>query len=156
MQRWNPYETVLGVDNVGGLKLKWRLLPRPHGGTPISSPAVVNGVVYSVPMTAIVYALNASTGAKLWSYTSGGHVASSPAVVNGVVYWPDDGNVYALNASTGAKLWSYAPALVVNLRPPWRMGWFISARDVMHCAAHARAMELPMTSVESRPQWRMG
>ena len=23
MQRWNPYETVLGVGNVGGLKLKW-------------------------------------------------------------------------------------------------------------------------------------
>ena len=24
MQRWNPYETVLGVGNAGGLKLKWR------------------------------------------------------------------------------------------------------------------------------------
>ena len=24
MQRWNPYETVLGVNNVGGLQLKWK------------------------------------------------------------------------------------------------------------------------------------
>ena len=23
MQRWNPYETVLGVNNVGSLELKW-------------------------------------------------------------------------------------------------------------------------------------
>ena len=23
MQRWNPYETVLGVGNVGGLQVKW-------------------------------------------------------------------------------------------------------------------------------------
>ena len=25
MQRWNPYETVLGVNNVGGLGLKWKI-----------------------------------------------------------------------------------------------------------------------------------
>jgi len=24
MQRWNPYETVLGVNNVGSLQLKWK------------------------------------------------------------------------------------------------------------------------------------
>ena len=34
-----------------------------------------------------LYALNASTGAKLWSYTPGGYVWPSPAVVNGVVYF---------------------------------------------------------------------
>ena len=27
MQRWNPYETVLGVNNVGGLQLKWKSIP---------------------------------------------------------------------------------------------------------------------------------
>jgi hypothetical protein len=31
MQRWNPYETVLGVGNVGSLQLKWK--------NPISGPA---------------------------------------------------------------------------------------------------------------------
>ena len=24
MQRWNPYETILGVSNVGSLQLKWK------------------------------------------------------------------------------------------------------------------------------------
>ena len=47
-----------------------------------------------------MYALNAISGAKLWSYrTRGSYVASSPAVANGVVYvGSDDDNVYALNA----------------------------------------------------------
>jgi outer membrane protein assembly factor BamB len=33
-----------------------------------------------------VYALNARTGAKLWSYASGNAVDSAPSVANGVVY----------------------------------------------------------------------
>ena len=72
-----------------------------------SSPAVVNGVVYIGSDDGNVYALNASTGAMLWSFTTGGRVESSPTVVNGVVYiGSDDDNVYALNASTGNKLWT--------------------------------------------------
>ncbi len=54
------------------------------------------------------YALDAKTGAKLWSYTTSVYVGSSPAVANGVVYFTAGGNVYALNAHTGAELWSYA------------------------------------------------
>jgi eukaryotic-like serine/threonine-protein kinase len=48
-----------------------------------------------------VYALNASTGAKLWSYRNGVvckacNWSSSPVVANGVVYvGSDDGYVYA-------------------------------------------------------------
>ena len=36
-----------------------------------SSPAVANGVVYVGSEDNNVYALNASTGAKLWSYATG-------------------------------------------------------------------------------------
>ena len=55
-----------------------------------------------------MYALNARTGAKLWSYATGGTVLASPAVANGVVYFgSNDYNEYALNAHTGAKLWSF-------------------------------------------------
>jgi len=64
-----------------------------------------------------VYALDASTGTKLWSYLVGGnHLTSSPAVANGVVYvgsW--DLNLYALNAKTGARLWRY------------RTGWYVES-----------------------------
>ena len=52
MQRWNPYETVLGVGNAGNLQLKWtnpiipdQLTSEPAQIAP-TSPVVANGVVY--------------------------------------------------------------------------------------------------------------
>jgi outer membrane protein assembly factor BamB len=36
-----------------------------------SSPAVANGVVYVGSYDTNIYALDARTGAKLWSYTTG-------------------------------------------------------------------------------------
>jgi outer membrane protein assembly factor BamB len=83
----------------------------------ISSPAVANGVVYIGSDTPdnTVYALNAATGAKLWTYLTGGAVWSSPAVANGVVYvGSNDDHVYALDATTGAKLWSYPDNVLLS------------------------------------------
>jgi outer membrane protein assembly factor BamB len=110
MQRWNPYETLLGVKNVGSLQLKWKYATGlfPDYGTIRSSAAVANGVVYVGSSDYNLYAISASTGAKLWSYPLGAEVESSPAVANGVVY-VGSRYVYALNASSGALLWSYAP-----------------------------------------------
>jgi len=70
-----------------------------------------------------LYALNATTGAKLWNYTSRGWVESSPAVANGVIYVGSDdqlataGNVYAINAATGAKLWNFTTGGEVHSSP---------------------------------------
>jgi outer membrane protein assembly factor BamB len=48
-----------------------------------------------------VHALNATTGAQLWQYTTGGEVLSSPAVANGTVYvGGDDFNVHAFSNTT--------------------------------------------------------
>src|SRR5262249_28162523 len=107
MQRWNPYETVVNVNNVGGLQLKWKNPIGSYLSLFQSSPAVVNGVVYFGSDDGNVYALNASTGALLWRFAAVGQVESSPAVVNGVVYVGTGDHVYALNASTGTKIWSY-------------------------------------------------
>ena len=98
-------------------KLLWNYTT---GGWVFSSPAVVNGVVYigssnykgiegpPFPNIGNVYALNATSGAKLWNYTTGVLLYSSPAVVNGVVYIGSfDGNVYALNATSGNQIWNY-------------------------------------------------
>jgi outer membrane protein assembly factor BamB len=110
MERWNPCEHVLNVHNVGGLQLKWSY----NAGAVYSSPAVANRVVYVGSMDGDVYALDASTGALLWTYSTGSQseVTSSPAVANGVVYvgsgtYSYPSYVFALNASTGALLWSY-------------------------------------------------
>jgi outer membrane protein assembly factor BamB len=111
MQRWNPYETALGVNNVGTLGLKWAsplFTPTP--------PVVANGVAYVGSVG--VDALDASTGAVLWSNRIGGTVPSSPAVANGVVYFGGfDHDVHALNASTGALLWSFTTGDMVYSSP---------------------------------------
>jgi outer membrane protein assembly factor BamB len=52
-------------------------------------------VVYVGSPEGNVYALNAKTGAKLWSYTTPNPVGSSPVVANGMVYiGSDDDKVY--------------------------------------------------------------
>lgn len=113
-ERWNPYENVLTVDNVGSLQAKWIY---DTGGSVESSPAVANGMVYIGSTSSNLFALEASTGTALWNYASG-WVWSSPAVVNGVVYFGSfDNNVYALNANTGAKLWSYPTRGIVWSSP---------------------------------------
>jgi len=108
----NPNEQTIGSANVGTLSRYWRFVwSWPFDGDEFvwSSPAVADGVVFVGSYDGILYALNASTGAKIWQRRTGGPIWSSPAVAGGVVFvGSDDGNLYALNAATGAKLWSFA------------------------------------------------
>jgi outer membrane protein assembly factor BamB len=101
--RYNPYENVLTPSTVGSLGLLWSYTT---GGAVQSSPSVAHGVVYAASNDDTTYALNAGTGAVLWSFPLGGEGPnpSSPAVSDGVVYVE---SLYALNDSTGAVLWSY-------------------------------------------------
>lgn len=88
-----------------------------------STPAVANGVVYiglgnNSPERGELYAVNANTGAPLWSFWAAGQIDSSPAVANGVVYFgSEDTNIYALDAGTGALLWKYTTGSEVVSSP---------------------------------------
>jgi len=100
----------------------------------MSSPIVANGVVYVVSggydlwkssgadlfKDGNLYALNATTGQKLWVYQTGRIYSSSPTVANGVVYVDSgDGNLYALEATTGQELWAFqAGGGIVNASLP--------------------------------------
>jgi hypothetical protein len=46
MQRWNLYETAIGVNNPATLGLKWKNPIGDYDSGLVSSPAVVNGVIY--------------------------------------------------------------------------------------------------------------
>jgi outer membrane protein assembly factor BamB len=89
------------------------------GGPAISSSmAVANGYVYFGCYDRNVYCLNASTGEKVWNFTTGNTVESCPSVANGHVYvgsW--DGNVYCFDAATGAKIWNYSTGGLVESSP---------------------------------------
>ncbi len=112
----NPYENVLSPSTVGNLALRWS---DPIAGNPsgVSSPAIVNGVLYIASNAGIdgsnssLYAFNASTGAPLWSQLTGDDMGHTVAVANGLAYLEVSqyqamvSNLYAFNASTGAVAW---------------------------------------------------
>ena len=82
-----------------------------------------------------MYALDAKTGASLWSFPTGGFINSSPVVANGVVYiGSDDGNVYALDAKTGTRLWTYRTGSNIYSSPAVANGavYIGSANDNMY------------------------
>jgi outer membrane protein assembly factor BamB len=66
------------------------------------------------PQTGKLYALNAATGARLWSVPVSGGVNEGPVAAGGVVYTGggnlDSGILEAWQPATGKKLWSYATA----------------------------------------------
>ena len=84
----------------------------------LSSPAVVDGVVFVGSADGKVYALDAFDGSEVWNYTTGDVVFSSPAVVDGVVFVGSaDGKVYALDAFDGSEVWNYTTVDAVFSSP---------------------------------------
>jgi outer membrane protein assembly factor BamB len=74
----------------------------------LSSPAVVDGVVYVGSSDGHLYALDAASGALRWKQPSGDVVHASPAVAGGLVVvgsW--DGKLYAFDAASGAPRWQF-------------------------------------------------
>ena len=86
--------------------VKWRFKAEDRV---MSSPAVVNGVVYFGSFDGNLYALDEQSGAVKWKFPTKGAVSSSPAVVDGVIYFGSfDGNFYAVDAASGKERWKFA------------------------------------------------
>lgn len=81
-------------------------------GGRITQPVVADGKLFAASVdTHTVYALDATSGRKLWSYTAGARVDSSPTIYKGhVIFGSADGWVYCLRASDGALAWRYRVA----------------------------------------------
>ncbi|MDD2798048.1 MAG: SUMF1/EgtB/PvdO family nonheme iron enzyme [Bacteroidales bacterium] len=77
------------------------------GGKVQSSPVVINDTLYVGSDDAKVYAINAKTGALIWSYTTGGAIeTSSPTIYQGKLFiGSKDTYLYCLNAKTGTLIW---------------------------------------------------
>ncbi len=73
------------------------------------SPTVVNGVAYVGCFDRRIHAIDAATGAGVWtSAIAGGGFDTNPLVVRGkVIAGNRDGILYCFDASTGATLWTH-------------------------------------------------
>jgi outer membrane protein assembly factor BamB len=119
---WAMFRHDLGRTGAGNIsltdpegKLKWSYQT---GAGILSSPVIVEGVVYFGSRDYNLYAVDAETGQKKWEFRTGSWVESSPAVVDGVVYFgSNDGKFYALDAATGHKLWDFQTRYAIKSSP---------------------------------------
>lgn len=104
-------ETTINVSSAGHLAQLWNFTT---GGEVVGSAAIVGNVVYVGSWDGYEYALNATTGHKLWStflgqdtygYRTTG-ITSSPMVVKGTLYVGGGGpDWFALNTANGSVRW---------------------------------------------------
>jgi hypothetical protein len=81
-------------------------------------PVISNGVVFAGTMEGGAYAINATTGATLWSASIPGGTVSTAAVGNGVaVFVTVKGGVYAFNVTNGVQVWTYDSGYAITASP---------------------------------------
>ncbi len=94
--------TVYGLDAQSGWVI-WRFRT---GKAVISSPTVVEAVVYVGSADNCIYAIEAKTGRQVWKFATEGQVNSSPAVANDCLYAGSvDSSIYSLDVKTGGLRW---------------------------------------------------
>lgn len=88
------------------------------GSIMVSSPAVVDNMLYFGAFDRKVYCYNTSDGDHVWEYTTGGNIYPSPAVVDGKVYiGSKDNKLYCLNAIDGEHEWNFTTGDTVYSSP---------------------------------------
>lgn len=114
-QRFSPLKDI-NDGNVGNLGLAWYYNLDTDRGQE-ATPIVVDGVMYLTSAWSKVFALNAATGALLWSYDpqvprEWGVNACCDVVNRGVAVWKGrvffgtlDGRLVALDAANGKRVW---------------------------------------------------
>jgi quinohemoprotein ethanol dehydrogenase len=112
---YSPLDRI-NADTVGRLGFAWEYHTNTKRGLE-ATPIVVDGILYTSGPAGRVYALDARTGAELWTFDpqvdgQAYRKACCDAVNRGVAVWRGkvyvaalDGRLFALDAATGAVLW---------------------------------------------------
>ena len=111
---YNPHETILNTSNVANLQQAWSFST--GSGNNAGNVVYDNGVLYAASANGTIFALDASTGTRLWKHSTGPGYSTSgsvAAVDSGMVFTvctlSTSGyqSMCALYASTGKLAWSY-------------------------------------------------
>ena len=74
-----------------------------------STAAVVDGTVYVGVLDGFLYALDAQTGEKRWTYQASGPIKASPSVDNDIIYFGDgEGVFYAVDINSREMKWQFS------------------------------------------------
>ncbi|MDG6222178.1 MAG: PQQ-binding-like beta-propeller repeat protein [Candidatus Bathyarchaeota archaeon] len=103
MFRNDAKRSSIGNEGPSSLRIVWSYETE---GAVISSPSIVNGIVYAGSQDMNIYAVDATNGELVWKYQTNGTIESSPAVVDGKLFIvSDDGFLYCLDAYQGYLIW---------------------------------------------------
>lgn len=91
--------------------VKWKF---PTGGQIVSSPSIVNGVLYIASDDSHLYAIDADTGSVGWSFSTGESRFSSHAVVDDTVFAQSGLVLYALDAASGTEKWQLQTGSIIS------------------------------------------
>jgi polyvinyl alcohol dehydrogenase (cytochrome) len=80
------FDTVLALDLATGAIL-WQVPDPTPNATDPGAVSVANGVLYAGSYSGAMHALDARTGAVLFTFASGGSVIDAPSIVTGTVFW---------------------------------------------------------------------
>lgn len=100
--RANTY--LYALDSTTGQE-KWKFEVTEDGI--VTSPAVVDSVVYATAWTGGLYALDARTGQEKWQYNPSFGLITSPAVGYNTAYITDGGDLHAVDKFTGQQKWKF-------------------------------------------------
>ncbi len=116
-QRYSPLKAI-NASNVGRLNVAW-YLDLPGQKSLLSTPLVVDGVMYFTGSYSVVFAVDTRTGKPLWTYdpkvidTAGDRLRVMWDSNRGLAYWKGrlfvataDGRLNAIDAATGKEAWS--------------------------------------------------
>jgi outer membrane protein assembly factor BamB len=111
---WPTYRHDSGRSGSTTSKVSTKLQPAWEAklGGKLSSVAIADGRLYVAQVDQhTLHALDAASGRRLWSFTTGGRVDSPPTVDQGrVLFGSADGWVYCLRATDGALAWKFRAA----------------------------------------------
>jgi parallel beta-helix repeat protein len=104
------------------------------GGPIVSSPAVADGIVYVGSADGYMYAVNATTGKKLWNVWIGSGI-SSPTITFGKVFITcKPGEVIALDMYSGLQVWKQSLGEEAGFGAPLVVGSrvFVNGNQTVH------------------------
>ena len=130
-----------GTTIAGVLETGWET----HVGGRLSSPVIADGKVFVASSDShTVWALDATGGKRLWSFSAGGRVDTPPTVHRGLaIFGSADGWVYCLRTADGKLAWRFRAApddvRMLNrgqLESPWPVHGSVLIQDgVVYLAA---------------------